>query len=190
MQIPKDNERMPKDSEGSEAMFEHESRPFFISPAQEKKRSPGIRFAPFRWLVAALCLLTAPARADDWRQYRHDAQRTGASTDPVKVPLAEIWSRKSELVRDQSFEKGSYPTSTAVVAGGRLFSVSGEANSGPYPPRRALVSLDARTGVALWRRPLEIPIAGYPFPEAVGPVVTQSGVVLVYDKRQLPATLN
>ena len=54
-----------------------------------------MRAYSFAFLLATLCgafCLAPPTWADDWRQFRHDAQRSGASADPVKVPLAEIWS--------------------------------------------------------------------------------------------------
>src|SRR5213078_366992 len=42
-------------------------------------------------VLLLLSFPSRPARADDWLQWRHDAQRTAASRDRVVLPLTEIW---------------------------------------------------------------------------------------------------
>ncbi len=51
------------------------------------------RALPTAALVLGAALLAIPGRADDWPQFRHDAARTGASSDPVRLPLTEVWAR-------------------------------------------------------------------------------------------------
>jgi outer membrane protein assembly factor BamB len=125
--------------------------------------------------------LAAPARADDWRQFHHDAQRTGASGDPVRLPLVEIWTLPAR--------------STPAVAAGRIYylrSGSRRANSGQDGAhRRVLISADARTGRPLWRdedadlMPSFLMVNSQPALQP-GPVVTQSGVVLIHDIVPVP----
>jgi outer membrane protein assembly factor BamB len=41
--------------------------------------------------AALVCLLAAPALAEDWPAYRHDSQRSGISGEKIAPPLAEAW---------------------------------------------------------------------------------------------------
>src|SRR5947207_2187091 len=96
--------------------------------------------------LALLALPPRPAAADDWPQFRHDAQRTGVSKDPVHLPLMELWSRTSELRGNMS---------TAAIAGGCVYFFSAEKGADRSPnPRRALLCAAASTGDTLWFQPL------------------------------------
>src|SRR5438309_8838878 len=96
--------------------------------------------------LALLALPPRPTAADDWRQFRHDAQRTGVSKDPVHLPLMELWSRASQLRGNMS---------TAAIAAGRVYFLSVEKGVDRSPvPRRALFCAAASTGDTLWLQPL------------------------------------
>lgn len=132
-------------------------------------------------LTAAACYavfagLTAAAQADDWPQYRHDARHSAASSDSLKLPLAEIWSWKSEAQTD-----GFAPLYHAVTWHGRAFFVAMEGDD------RYLVCANAKTGSTLWKQRLLARRLGFPISDIAGPAVTVGGTVFVYDQIQIPS---
>jgi len=127
---------------------------------------------------AALAGMSAVARADDWPQYRHDARHTAVSVDPVKLPLAEIWTWKNEAQQD-----GFSPLYHAVTWQGRAFFVACEGDG------RSLICTNAKTGAVIWKQRLEARNLGFPISDIAGPAVTASGTVYVYDEIHLPAEL-
>src|SRR5437763_12696705 len=95
------------------------------------------RSGPLLALLALLALPPRPTAADDWPQFRHDAQRTGVSKDHVHLPLMELWSRTSQLRGNMS---------TAAIARGRVYFLSAENGVDRSPvPRRALFCAAATT---------------------------------------------
>lgn len=120
--------------------------------------------------IAGACLCVVKAQADDWAQFRKDNRRSAASTDPIRVPLTEIWSYTNRHTNGHS------PLFNCAVWKGRIFFVSCEGNA------RSMNCADARSGAMLWRRPLSTPVFGNPLTDAVAPAVSDDGVVYVYDQ--------
>jgi outer membrane protein assembly factor BamB len=74
----------------------------------------------------------APAEAAaDWPTYRHDAQRSGAATTAVPVPLRLLWERSLGA-----------PLTAPVVAGGRVFAAAAGG--------QRVFALDAADGTVQW----------------------------------------
>lgn len=119
--------------------------------------------------VAALFLTTTAARGDDWPQFRRDANRTAASSDPVKLPLTEAWTWST---RGQD---GHTPLYHTAIAKGHAYFVAREGKI------RSLVCADAKTGAVRWRRPLTSNRISHPLTDIVGPSVSDHGLVFVYD---------
>lgn len=94
------------------------------------------------WLVPAVVLLGAQTGAwgDDWSQFRKDAEHSGTSRDPVKLPLTEVWSWTRQ------YPNAAYYTMNAAVFKGRVFFISREAQ------QSFLVCADAKTGVVIWKQ--------------------------------------
>src|SRR5687767_405079 len=93
-------------------------------------------------LIASLLLSGAvAARGDDWPQFRRDGARSGASSDPLTLPLTEIWSSGTSPV------PGVSPTFEASVWRGRTYYITSDSS-------RRLVCADARTGTVIWQRQL------------------------------------
>ena len=121
------------------------------------------RMRPF-FVTCVLALgVAGPARSDDWPQYRHDAGHTGASADPLKFPITDIWSFAA--------------AGPCVVARGRVFFVS---QGGPH---HVLVAADSRTGNLQWQAPLERLGSSSTTSDAFPPAVSPSGVVFITDGR-------
>src|SRR5438045_3056308 len=93
----------------------------------KRRLKPLLRLCRAALALALLGLaLAPPARADDWPQFRRDIARTGASGDPVKLPLVEVWSRESDPVAIPPRVAG------AVTATSKTYTAHGR--KGPYPP--------------------------------------------------------
>jgi hypothetical protein len=126
----------------------------------------------------ALLAVAGSTRADDWPQFRRDAERTGASTDPISLPLTELWSWEN-VPTDSRTPTRNFP----AIWRGRVFFTMGA-------KRRVLVAADARTGQPLWQQPLTDSDLHGPGPPHLwlGPTVAENGVVFVYDRVLLPET--
>src|SRR4051812_186449 len=93
-------------------------------------------------MLACLAAVSVPAAwGDDWPQFRKDHLRSAVSSDPVAVPLTEIWPAGTNLVPAAS------PLFEASVWHGRVYYISRGVG-------RSLICADAQSGVVLWRRPL------------------------------------
>ncbi|HEU4753569.1 MAG TPA: hypothetical protein VFU47_10720, partial [Armatimonadota bacterium] len=124
------------------------------------------------FLVCALLLCClAAARADDWPQFRRDPNRTAASKDPLHFPLTEVWSRAPGTGHSPLYHVAAYK--------GRLYFLSME---GERRYTRHLYCVDARTGFVHWKRELETALLPSQVSHYVGPAVSESGVVFVYDQ--------
>lgn len=119
--------------------------------------------------VAVLFLSAMAARGDDWPQYRKDAGRSAASTDPVKFPLTDVWSWSTRG------NDGHTPLYHVAVSRGRTYFVAREDRV------RFLVCADAKTGTVIWKRPLTARQLSNGLSDIVGPAVSPSGLVFVYD---------
>ncbi len=117
-------------------------------------------------LALAALLLLAPARGEDWPQFRRDAARTGASGDRIALPLTELWSAPGRPVG------GLFSMHHTAAWQGRLFFVAGTRAAA------MLFCVDARTGVPHWRQAL--------LGEASSPAVTAGGIVLVSEGALAP----
>jgi len=118
------------------------------------------------WLLCGMIFSTgAVARAEDWPTYRHDAARSGVTSERIRVPLVESWvfrarhapepawgDPKSEPVEDilelrrNHFDDVFQP----VVAGGAVYFGSSAENK--------ITSLDAATGKTRWTKILGGPV--------------------------------
>ncbi len=107
---------------------------------------------PYRgWLVGAWSLLCGAALAADWPMYRHDAQRTGATDEPLAFPLAPAWvytcaqpptpawPEQLDVFNRMDFD---YAAPLAVADGIVCFGSSAD---------DTVRALDARTGDERWR---------------------------------------
>ncbi len=94
-----------------------------------------------------------PSRASDWPMFRHDAARTGATADALKLPLKRAWTYKTGAqailsspvvadgsvyfgTRDNPTEAGKPATPKGTMMGGGLGS---------------LYAVNAATGALRWR---------------------------------------
>ncbi|NLY02104.1 MAG: PQQ-binding-like beta-propeller repeat protein [Rhodopirellula sp.] len=104
-------------------------------------------------LLTVVCLLTAPARAGDWPQFRYDTGRTAASPHELPASLQLRWSRtlptprpafprELRLAYDASYEP--------VVLGHTMFVPSMVTDS--------VTAIDTETGNSLWRFFAEGPV--------------------------------
>src|SRR3972149_11186583 len=95
------------------------------------------------------CALFSPALAADWQQYR--GPNTDGTTSET-VPLTQ-WPAEGP----RQVWKVETPTgfSSMTVAGGRVFTLVGQADSDGVQ-REVCVALDAATGKELWRAMLGI----------------------------------
>lgn len=120
--------------------------------------------------AAALLILTAAAaRGDDWPQFRRDGARTGASLDPVKFPLTDVWTWDTVDVENHS------PLGHVAIWKDAAYFVAGDGLS------RFTLCADARTGAVRWRQRLSSMRIPDPLADIAGPAVTQSGKVFAYD---------
>ncbi|MFN3650859.1 MAG: hypothetical protein ACK47B_14885 [Armatimonadota bacterium] len=123
---------------------------------------------------SALALVSVGARADDWSQYRKDSWRTGLSSDPIRAPLAEIWSHLL-INPDTKIIGPKTPalmlSAVALWKGRAFFTVS-------RPGQYSLHCLDQRTGRTVWKQALNPTSDSY-----LAPSVTASGTVYVYSSR-------
>lgn len=115
----------------------------------------------FLLLRLCLALLALPAGADDWPQFRRDSSRTAVSTDRVRLPVTPVWTWTAREMPPH-----------CTVWRGRVFFVDNSLR------QVQLLCLDARTGVVLWRQPLN------PDPDGPGkvdrvPSILLSGLVVV-----------
>ena len=134
---------------------------------------PRCRVSCALFAMLGLAVIAGAARGDDWPQFRRDSSRTGASSDPVKLPLTEIWSWNS-MVGD-----GPTPLYHSVIAGDRiLFTAFREGI-------RYLVCAEAKTGAIHWMRPLVSPRLSVPMTDSVGPAVLSGAIIFVYDELPL-----
>ena len=120
-------------------------------------------------LLLAQVSVTAPGLlfAEDWPAYRHDAQGTATSSEQLKLPLGEVWSRTSTYPPQpawpdpagQDYFHGRHalqPTRASdrvfhpVVADGKLYYGSSADDT--------LYCVDAATGQTLWSFVTEGPI--------------------------------
>jgi outer membrane protein assembly factor BamB len=105
----------------------------------------------FRTCVIAaflLCLAAGSARAGDWPQWRHDASRSGITTNGLPASLSLIWSRQFPRPRrawnDASNSKLFFDTSyEPIVMDGRIFVPSMVSDS--------VTAYDTETGKEVWR---------------------------------------
>jgi hypothetical protein len=119
--------------------------------------------------VAVLFLSAMAARGDDWPQYRKDAGRSAASTDPVKFPLTDVWSWTTRG------NDGHTPLYHVSVAKGRAYFI---ARDGAV---RFLVCTNAKSGTVIWKRPLTARQLSNGLSDIVAPAVSSSGLVFAYD---------
>lgn len=120
-------------------------------------------------ILALSAALGTRLAADDWPQYRKDSGRSAASRDKLRPPLADIWSWSSRL-RD-----GHTSLFNCAVWRDRVFFTACENG------KRWLVGADARTGTVHWRQPLDATKLRFELSDSVGPAVSASGLVFVYD---------
>lgn len=134
-------------------------------------------------VAVSLCLLLGAglaagknARADDWPQFRRDAERTAAAKDPVQLPLTEVWT----TIRGASYITPGSTSSKTVVWNGAVYYVGYTISPQNGLPARTRICADARTGSPRWSYPL----AAY-IPEAAGDqgqvAVSSSGLVYFYN---------
>jgi outer membrane protein assembly factor BamB len=95
-----------------------------------------------------------PREIDEWTHWRHDAGNGGVARDTRVGP-----PKRMQWIAEPPWSRGhECPTSTAaaVTAGGRLYYVFDEGQTGVYtlPARWTLVARDAFNGVLLWKRPV------------------------------------
>lgn len=130
-------------------------------------------------LAGSVLLVSSAARSDDWLQFRKDGGRTGASADRVKVPLTDIWTWDTRGFR------GETPLYHTAVAGGRVYFLARDGTV------RYLICANAKSGTVLWRQAMTSSQLGPTQHAAIGPVVSGSGKVFVYDQQagRLPPTL-
>ncbi len=112
-------------------------------------------------LLFGAALLAIPGQADDWPQFRKDAQRSAASEDRVVLPLTEIWSRSG---------------SPCSIWKERAYFVTSA------PPHRLLVCADVRTGAPIWTQKLAISPLLH---EDLAPSITGTGILYVQDEVRL-----
>ena len=124
-------------------------------------------------LLGLFVALGTIGHADDWRMYRKDAQHTAASSDKIKLPLKKAWVWSSARLG------GVAPLSTAVVAGNRVYFCGGQTESGMA--RRQLLAVDTATGKVVWKRDLLGPRVHRFLNEDVGPSVSSTGNVFVFE---------
>jgi outer membrane protein assembly factor BamB len=123
-----------------------------------------------RWSLAGcfVCLWAGATVAADWPTYRHDPHRSGATTEELKLPLAEAWMHRPakppapawpELPAQQDVwhrVHGLSPSTTydrvyhVVVADGRLYYGSSADD--------AVYCLDAARGAPCWSFTTEGPV--------------------------------
>src|SRR5205085_168042 len=116
--------------------------------------------ASVSWLAAgalALALAAGAARGDDWPQFRRDAGRTAASSDPLKLPFTEVWTWTT-FHRD-----GHSPLFNVAVWHNRVFFTACEGDT------RFLVCADAKRGSVFWKQPLVAARLRWAPSDAVGP---------------------
>lgn len=118
-------------------------------------------------LLALFC--SGAAHADDWLQFRRDASRSGVSRDSLKFPLKEAWTWKTKA------RSGHTPLFHAVVRKGKIYFTASEKNT------RYLICADSKTGTVLWSKPLEAEKLEFALSDSVGPAITESGRLFVYD---------
>lgn len=132
------------------------------------------------WLLAVTAVggAVGAARADDWPQFRRDPGRTAVSKDSLRLPLKELWTWSS---RGQD---GHTPLYHSVTYRGRVFFIARDG------AKRSLIAADTRTGAVRWRQPLITPRLRFAVSDAVGPAVTDSGMVYAYDWYDSPDALH
>lgn len=125
-----------------------------------------------------VCCFSAPVRADDWAQYRHDAGHTAVSSDRLTFPLKEVWSW------NKVSDKGHTPLYHAAVWHNRVYFTGSEGK------QRLLTCADAKTGKVYWSKPLISESLRFIISDIAGPAVTAGGKVFVYDWYSKPSEGN
>ncbi len=100
------------------------------------------------WVWPCICMASLAAGAawsDDWPQFRHDGERTAASTDPTRLPFTEIWT--IPRVAPMLGEKGTW--TKFAVWNGSIYYFELPLGS-KLRPVRTLACADARTGAPRW----------------------------------------
>ncbi|HLK55912.1 MAG TPA: hypothetical protein VKU00_05095 [Chthonomonadaceae bacterium] len=120
-------------------------------------------------LLALLPALIAPARGDDWPQFRHDSTRSATSKDSLQFPLKELWTWKTVGT------DGHHPLYHAVIRKGLVYFTASDKNG------RHLICADAKTGAVRWRHQLEAERLAFDISDIAGPALSDAGVVFVYD---------
>ena len=120
-------------------------------------------------LAAFALAVAAIAKADDWPQFRRDANRSAASVDKLEFPLAEKWKWST-----RGPQKHTPLFHTVVWKDSAFFTAS----SGQ---QRWLVCAEAGTGKVRWKKPLFSEQLKFVISDIVGPAVSPTGTVFVYD---------
>jgi hypothetical protein len=126
-----------------------------------------VRIATTLVLLLACGALTA--RADDWPQFRRDANRSAASKDELKFPLEARWNWTTKS------KAGHSPLYYATIWKNKAFFTASEGG------QRFLICADAKTGKVQWQRALQTEKLEFVLSDIAGPAVTESGLVYVYD---------
>lgn len=127
------------------------------------------RVSPGLALLSLLTVLSAPVRADDWLQFRHDATHSAVSQDKLHFPLKELWTWNT------TGPDKHRPLYHSVIRKGWIYFTASEKS------RRFLICADAKTGVVKWWQPLQAERLSFTISDISGPAVTESGRVFVYD---------
>jgi outer membrane protein assembly factor BamB len=95
-----------------------------------------------------------PDEIDEWTHYLHDATNNAVADDTVVGPPRHMqWVAGPRWTRHHDWLSS---LSSAVTAGGRLFTIFDEASPANLnlPGKWAVIARDAFSGVRLWRRPM------------------------------------
>src|SRR5687767_14467495 len=138
-----------------------------LSRSRAVLRPASIRAALPLFLAASVA---TAAGGDDWPQFRRDDKRSAASSDPVKLPLTEIWAWTTS---------GHTPLYHSVIHRDRIFFTAFK------DLKRYLICAEAKTGTLHWSRELASPKLSVPHSDAVGPAVSKAGLIFVYDELPL-----
>ncbi len=146
---------------------------FVLSRSAPKRRSyagrvvlallPLSNWLPLLTGLPLLIGLATTAVADDWPMWRHDAQRSAASSNHLPAEFGLLWKRDlspRQQVWDDPLNHDLMPYDRVfepIVMGGRLFV--------GFNDRNKLLAMDAGTGKELWsvfaEAPVRLPPAGW-----------------------------
>src|SRR5690349_21552940 len=101
------------------------------------------------------------ARGDDWPQFRRDTMHSAVSSDPVALPLTEIWPAGINLV------PGAPPLFEASIWHGRVYYIAPGLT-------RTLVCADARSGLVIWQQKLHAKRLECSLSDHVAPAVSET----------------